>query len=106
MNRLKNLHNLRLVLLLLALTATPVIAETAEDKGLAIAKESKLRDAGWVDMQAEMQMILRNRQGQESLREIHLKSLEIADDGDKSLTVFDRPRDVKGTAFLSFSHPV
>ena len=25
-------------------------------------------------------------------------------DGDKSLTVFDHPRDVKGTAFLSYSH--
>lgn len=25
-------------------------------------------------------------------------------DGDKSLTIFDTPRDVKGTAFLSFTH--
>ena len=27
-------------------------------------------------------------------------------DGDKTLNIFDHPRDVKGTAFLSFSHPV
>ena len=51
-------------------------------------------------------MILRNKQGQESTREISQKSLEIADDGDKSLSVFNHPRDVKGTAFLSFSHAV
>ncbi|HBR95852.1 MAG TPA: outer membrane lipoprotein-sorting protein [Gammaproteobacteria bacterium] len=81
-------------------------AETAEEKGLAIATESKKRDEGWGDMKAQMQMVLRNSQGQESTREIRLQSLELADDGDKSLSIFDKPRDVKGTAFLSFSHPV
>ncbi len=81
-------------------------AETAAEKGLAISVEAKARDAGWGDMQAEMKMVLRNRQGEESLREIRMKSLEVQNDGDKSLTVFDQPRDVKGTAFLSFSHPV
>ena len=33
-----------------------------------------------------------------------LKSLEIKGDGDKALTIFKSPRDVKGTSFLSFSH--
>jgi len=49
-------------------------------------------------------MILRNQQGDESTRNLRLKSLEINGDGDKNLTIFDHPRDVKGTAFLSFSH--
>jgi outer membrane lipoprotein-sorting protein len=49
-------------------------------------------------------MVLRNKNGQESVREIRSKGLEVANDGDKTLTIFDRPRDVKGTAFLSFSH--
>jgi len=95
-------------LLLAATVVMPAaaLAETAEEKGLAISKETKARDLGWSDMQANMKMVLRNKQGQESLREIRMKSLEVADDGDKSLTVFDKPRDVKGTAFLSFSHPV
>jgi hypothetical protein len=30
--------------------------------------------------------------------------LEMSDDGDKSLTIFEEPRDVKGAAFLSFTH--
>ena len=30
--------------------------------------------------------------------------LEVADDGDKSLFVFDQPRDIKGTAFLVHAH--
>lgn len=91
-----------------ACITTPLIsvAETAEERGLAISSEAKQRDMGWRDMQAEMNMTLRNKVGQESVREIRMKSLEVQDDGDKSLSVFDKPRDVKGTAFLSFSHPV
>jgi len=87
-------------------TSNLLLAETDEERGLAIALEQKRRDAGWTDMQAKMKMVLRNRQGQESLREIRLKSLEMKNDGDKSLSIFDKPRDVKGTAFLSFSHAV
>ncbi|OUR60985.1 outer membrane lipoprotein-sorting protein [Colwellia sp. 39_35_sub15_T18] len=78
----------------------------AEQKGLDISTESKKRDLGWQDSTADMLMLLRNKQGQESIREIKIKSLEVDNDGDKSLTIFNKPRDVKGTAFLSFSHPV
>ncbi|MFK5985845.1 MAG: outer membrane lipoprotein-sorting protein [Pseudomonadota bacterium] len=83
-----------------------VIAGEAEDKGLEIATQRKLYDEGWGDSQAEMKMTLRNKSGQESIRDIRTKNLEIKNDGDKGLTIFDRPRDVKGTAFLSFSHPL
>ena len=53
---------------------------------------------------ARQVMVLRNKQGQESRRQLHIKVLEVADDGDKSLTVFDEPRDVKGTALLTHAH--
>lgn len=78
--------------------------QTAEEKGLAIAKQQKARDEGWKDSQSEMKMILRTASGRENIREISVKSLEVSDDGDKSLMVFDEPKDVEGTAFLSFSH--
>jgi len=77
-----------------------------EQKGLDISVEAKKRDLGWQDSTADMMMLLRNKQGQESIREIKIKSLEVQNDGDKSLTIFNKPRDVNGTAFLSFSHPV
>jgi len=95
-------------LVVLGLMTAPLIAsaETAEEKGTRIAVEAKASDKGWQDMQTSMNMILRNKQGQESVRDIRLKSLEIENDGDKSLSVFDKPKDVKGTAFLSFSHAV
>ena len=80
--------------------------QAAQEKGMAISLESKNRDTGWMDFTADMRMTLRNEQGQESLREVKMKSLEVETDGDKSLTVFNQPRDVKGTAFLSYSHSV
>ena len=86
------------------LLQSPVLAQTAEERGLEIAKERKARDTGWGDSVAEMSMILRNASGQETERKMRAKSLEIDGDGDKGLTIFDQPRDVKGTAFLNFSH--
>jgi len=79
-------------------------AQTPEEQGLAIAQEVENHDNGWKDMLVNINMILRNKQGDESTRDIRQKVLEVSGDGDKSLTVFNNPRDIKGTAFLSFSH--
>lgn len=84
----------------------PSVALASAEKGLEIATERKARDEGWGDSVASMQMILRNAQGETSTRKMRLKSLEVADDGDKGLTIFDQPRDVKGTAFLNHSHTI
>ena len=77
---------------------------TLEQQGMEISQEVKKRDVGWGDSKADMMMFLRNEHGQESVREIKIKSLEQQSDGDKSLTIFNKPKDVKGTAFLSYSH--
>jgi len=90
--------------LLLPLIPLSANAQSAEEKGFAIAVEADKRDSGWADQKTNLRMILRNRHGQESTREMHNKLLEMTNDGDKTLIVFDRPRDVKGTAFLSFTH--
>lgn len=79
-------------------------AESPEAKGMAIATEADRRGEGFGDTSTTMQMILRNRQGEESKREIRSKALEVKGDGDKSLIVFDEPRDVAGTALLTYSH--
>ncbi len=79
-------------------------AQTAEEQGLAIAREADRRDLGFGDFTARMEMILRNRQGEESTRRLRISTLEMKDDGDKSLSVFDEPADVKGTALLTFTH--
>ena len=90
--------------LLLALLAAPAFAETPEEKGLAIAREADKRGDGYADSSATLQMILRNKQGEESKREIRSRTLETKVDGDKSMIVFDQPKDVAGTALLTFTH--
>jgi outer membrane lipoprotein-sorting protein len=92
------------LLLLLSLTVFNAWAVTPTEKGLEIAQKADELDTGWGDQQQSLEMILRNRQGQESRREIRGRALEVIGDGDKALTIFDSPADVKGTAFLSFTH--
>lgn len=79
-------------------------AETPQERGLSIATEMDRRNSGWGDSTATMQMILRNRQGEESKRGVRVRTLETGHDGDKSLMIFDEPRDVKGTVLLTFAH--
>ena len=90
-------------LILLPLNA---VAQTAEEKGLAIAREAQQRDNGWGDQQAVSRMILRNRHGEQSVRETRSSNLEVPNDGDKVLIIFDAPADVKGTAFLNYTHAI
>lgn len=99
----------RMVLLFTLITLiVPValVAESPEEKGLAIARETDRRDKGFKDSTTHMLMVLRNKHGEESIRKIRIKTLEVQGDGDKSLTIFDNPRDVKGTAFLNYTHKV
>jgi len=87
----------------------PTVTEAAEDpvaKGEAVARESDRRDLGFGDTKVELRMILENRRGRTSERRLRIHTLEVPDenDGDKSLVIFDVPRDIRGTALLSYSH--
>ncbi|NNG14037.1 MAG: outer membrane lipoprotein-sorting protein [Gammaproteobacteria bacterium] len=95
----------RILLLLLSLTLPEVIlAEDPAQRGLEIAQEGDRRDTGFIDSKADLTMLLKNRNGDESFRHIRIRTLEVEGDGDKSMSIFDKPFDVKGTAFLSYSH--
>ncbi len=91
-------------LLLLSMPLTVAGETTPEEKGLEIARQADERDTGFQDYTVSMTMTLISKQGKESIRELHYKVLEVSGDGDKSLSVFDSPGDVRGTAFLTFSH--
>jgi len=84
--------------------ASTVSAQTAAEKGLAIAIESDRRVSGFGDNVVDLRMTLRNKAGQESGRVLRIKTLEMPSEGDKSLSLFDLPPDVKGTALLTFTH--
>jgi outer membrane lipoprotein-sorting protein len=93
-----------ITLLLASLMAPAAFAQTDEEKGLEIAKAADAYDEGFVDFVADMVMTLRNRKGQESVRQIRIHTLEVTNEGDKSMSIFDDPADVKGTAMLTFTH--
>lgn len=78
---------------------------TPAEKGLAVITEVDDRDFGFGDFEVEIEMILQNSSGQKSVRKMRNKTFEVKEKqvGDKTLIVFDTPRDVSGTAFLTFS---
>lgn len=87
----------------LTATALPSHAQSAEEKGFEIAARSDRSDRGFADSTVDLTMVLRNTAGQESKRLLSITTLEIADEdaGDKSMVVFDSPKDIDGTALLS-----
>lgn len=84
----------------------PAHADAAADQGLAIAREQDRRESGFGDYSVLFSMTLRTADGKEAQREMRMLNLEVDGDGDKSLTIFDAPKDVQGTALLTWSHKV
>ena len=93
-----------LTLLLFVTLPLAVAAEDSQQKGLQIAQAAKAFDKGFTDFTADMTMTLKNKSGDTSTRLIRIRTLEVEDDGDKSLSIFDEPADVKGTAMLTYTH--
>jgi len=100
----RSLNSLALGLVLLGVTGAGALAETSQEKGLAIAMDADQRDTGYGNFVAAQAMTLTNKHGQNSQRSMLIKVLENTEEGDMSMIVFDRPRDVKGTALLTHSH--
>ncbi len=87
------------------LAVTPLASYAQEDvqKGLEIATRSDVTDNGFGDSTATAQMVLRNAAGQSSSRELVIMTLERNSSkvGDKTISLFSTPADIKGTAVLS-----
>lgn len=78
--------------------------EDPAQKGLQIVREMERRDEGWQNATADLTMTLFNKHGETTTRQIRSKALEVIEDGDKSLLIFDSPLDVKNTVFLNIAH--
>ena len=99
-----NLKYLIAAIIAMALLPSLSYAQSAEQRGLEIAQAAKAYDKGFSDFTANMIMTLKNKAGKTSTRYIRIRALEVEGEGDKSLSIFDEPADVKGTAMLTFSH--
>jgi len=98
------MFNLKYLIVAIALLPSLLYAQTAEQRGLEIAQAAEAYDSGFTDFTANMVMTLKNKAGKTSTRIIRIKTLEVEGDGDRSLSIFDEPADVKGTAMLTYSH--
>mgnify|MGYP001156704370 FL=1 len=74
--------------------------------GQAIAEEYDDRDLGFNDQISKMKMILINAYGDKNTRLMEARIFERQDRdiGDKSLLLFFNPKDLNGTAMLSFAN--
>ncbi|WP_298542177.1 outer membrane lipoprotein-sorting protein [uncultured Aquimarina sp.] len=88
------------------LSISIVTAQSAEERGLQIAKEADKADQGFNSSIVNLKMTLKNKNGQTSERLLVTRTLEQLDDGDKSMIVFNSPKDVKGTSTLTFTHKI
>jgi len=92
------------LVLFVSILPSLLVAQTAEERGLEIAKKVDLMDRGFGDAVASIAMTLRDQHGNERTRYMRNRIMEVDNDGDKSIIIFDNPGDVKGTAFLSYTH--
>lgn len=89
------------ILLLNLVTVTSILGA---NKGLNIAKKMKAANQGYIGEEAQMELILIDAKGTKITRVLKGLSKESKDDGDKSISIFLNPKDVKGTKMLTHSH--
>lgn len=88
-----------------AQTGLPDLAGLSpEQQGRVIFEEKDERESGYGDLEVELEMVLRDRRGTESRRDLSISQLEMENDGDRLLVVFDTPKPIRGTALLSYTH--
>jgi hypothetical protein len=91
---------------LAVLSIATLTAQNAEERGMQIAKAADQADQGFSSSIVNLKMTLKNKNGQTSERLLVTRTLEQTTDGDKSLIVFNSPKDVKGTSTLTFTHKI
>ncbi len=79
-------------------------SESPVEKGLRLAKEVETANKGFIGEESEMELILIDAYNSKTVREMVGKTMEVEGDGDKSLMVFKRPKDVRGTKMLTWTH--
>jgi len=87
------------ILILSLITAKTLMALT----NIEIAEKSDKVTDGFKSSISQTEMILINASGQQRIRELEMKTLE-GENGDKTISTFLTPADVKGTKTLTHEH--
>ena len=97
-------HSIPFICLLFVLFPCSLHAEASDSKGYDIAVKACKQTKGFGDFSADLNMILKNTQGEISRRKIQVRAFEVINDGEKIISIFIEPKDVYGTTLLSFTH--
>ena len=106
MKVLSNLMIKHFIVLTMCMILVCIAGDLSANKGLEIAILSDKNNDGFIDSSSTMTMNLINKRGDVVTRTLRFKRLEVPTDGDKSIAIFESPRDVKGVAILSYAHKV
>lgn len=79
-------------------------ANADNGEGLEIAREMLERDKGYKSYVAEVEMLITAANKDTARRVLTIKGKEQQEDGDKIVSYFHTPRDLAGTALLTYSH--
>lgn len=95
-----------LIILILTIPNAGNSLELVGDKkqqGHTIMAAVEKMNTGFISQTADMTMTLTNKYGKTNTRYIRTRILEGTDTGDRSLSIFDSPADVRGTIVLTHS---
>lgn len=91
---------------ILGVFAGQCLADENQARGLQIARDADQRFSEFGDSRSTKKMVLIRKSGEQVERVLRVDQLESADgqSGDKTLIAFVFPRDIRGTALLTWSH--
>lgn len=90
------------VALILATGTTGGLAQTLSVED--VVRRNLDTTKGFVDSREQMTMTITRANGQQVIRRMTSRSLEVVGDGNKTLIIFQDPADVKGAGVLTHSH--
>lgn len=83
---------------------SPTAGDDPVSHGREIFAEVSARNGGYGDQQANVTMELRRRSGGTTTRVMNMATLEVPNDGARTIVSFNNPADVKGTEVLTYTH--
>ena len=69
-----------------------------------LMKQRRQLSSGWQNSMANVKMKIVEANGETSLRELKQYAQEVSDDGNRTINIFLKPKDVDGLAVLTHSH--
>jgi len=92
------------LMVIMVVNTIALASDDAAERGRAVAVELDRRDRGYGDNQADVTMTIVGRGGRQRTLQLTVEALENEPGGEKSLILFRSPRDIDGTALLTYAN--